>query len=61
MDPRKSLFSRFGLKDVAQRRRSGALEEAQQIRYHQINTPGVVECASAAGFSKILCGLTCGV
>lgn len=52
MDPQKSLFSRFGLNDVAQCRWSTALEEAQQIRYHQINTPDVVECMFAVGFPK---------
>lgn len=59
--PKKAFFSRFGLKDVAQRRRSRDPEEAQQIRYHRINTPDMVECVSTAVFSKILCGLTSSV
>lgn len=44
--PRKSLFSPFGLKDVAQRRWSRTSEEAEQIRNHQINTSDTVECMS---------------
>lgn len=60
MDPRKSLFSQSGLKDVAQHLRSRTPEEAEQIRNRQINTSDMEECVSVVGFSKTPFALTSG-